>query len=420
MMKSFDKANAFVAKKLIKPYAEGCLSDLTFAVKDNIDLAQQVTANGNPSWADTHPVPEVNAVCVEQLLSAGATCVGKTQLDELAYSLIGQNPFYETPINTKAANRIVGGSSSGSAAAVASGQVDFALGTDTGGSVRVPASNCGLWGYRPSHGLISVAGVCTLAPSFDTVGVLASKGEVLEKVIQVLTASDAVEHKESGASICFVSDIFKKCSGQLLSAAQNLVADKLIRLNFDQNVHECKLNSLDVGQNMTVQNMTLAEIVNEEIDDSWLFQRFGPLISTEVWNSLGAWVKSTQSKLSTNIANGLKAYPESADRTAIQAALLDAKRFANKLQDFLNAGNILCYPTTVDLAPKFTDITEAFVVDGDYYPRTMAVTSIAGLSRSPEITVPMLDVDGVPIGLSFVAGSGQDNRLMKLCRAMMA
>ena len=170
---SATESGAFVETFELDPIGSGPLNGLSFAVKDLIDIGGYKTGCGNPSWRDTHPVAAVNAVCVEQLLSAGARCVGKTVSDELAFSLLGENHFYGTPLNPKAPERIPGGSSSGSASAVACGLSDFALGTDTGGSIRVPSSNCGIWGLRPSHGFISLAGVNPLAPTFDTVGILA-------------------------------------------------------------------------------------------------------------------------------------------------------------------------------------------------------------------------------------------------------
>jgi len=156
---SAEESGAFVERFSVGPTAEGALSGLTFAVKDLIDIAGRTTGGGNPTWEKTHAAAATHAVCVEQLLAAGARCVGKTVTDELAFSLIGENHFYGTPLNPRAPGRVPGGSSSGSASAVACGLVDFALGTDTGGSVRVPAGNCGLFGLRPSRGLISVAGV---------------------------------------------------------------------------------------------------------------------------------------------------------------------------------------------------------------------------------------------------------------------
>ena len=166
--------------------ATGRSTGLRFAVKDLIDVAGHRTGCGNPDWLATHPPARVSAVCVDQLLEAGAACEGKTISDEVAFSLLGENFFYGTPLNPAAPDRVPGGSSCGSASAVACGLVDFALGTDTGGSVRIPASYCGLWGMRPSHGIVSVAGVMPFSPTFDTVGILAGSGDVLERAMGVL------------------------------------------------------------------------------------------------------------------------------------------------------------------------------------------------------------------------------------------
>src|SRR4051794_17489876 len=179
-------SQAFVETLRMGPYSAGPLDGLTFAVKDLIDIAGRSTGCGNPHWRDSHPRAEANAVCAEQLLAGGAACVGKTVTDEIAFSLLGENHFYGTPLNPAAPERVPGGSSSGSASAVACGLVDFALGTDTGGSVRTPASNCGIFGIRPSHGLISVAGVMPLAPTLDTVGLFARDLDVLERAAEVL------------------------------------------------------------------------------------------------------------------------------------------------------------------------------------------------------------------------------------------
>jgi amidase len=190
---SIEESGAFVETFLLEPTGSGILNGLTFAVKDLIDIAGRTTGCGNPTWLKTHPPASVHAVCVEQLLAAGARCIGKTITDEMAFSLIGQNHFYGTPLNPKAPDRVPGGSSSGSASAVACGVVDFALGTDTGGSVRIPASNCGIFGFRPSHGIVSVAGVHPLSPSFDTVGVFSSSIETLVSSASVLLASPIPE-----------------------------------------------------------------------------------------------------------------------------------------------------------------------------------------------------------------------------------
>src|SRR6478752_5633257 len=193
-----EESGAFIERFTLAPTKDGPLRGLRFAVKDLIDVAGHPTGCGNPTWLATHPPAEVSAICVEQLLSAGAQCEGKTITDELAFSLLGENHHYGAPLNPAAPERVTGGSSNGSASAVACGLVDFALGTDTGGSVRVPASNCGIWGWRPSHGLISVAGVMPFAPTLDTVGVFARDVNVLAKVAFVLFSAAPVSPTKPG------------------------------------------------------------------------------------------------------------------------------------------------------------------------------------------------------------------------------
>src|SRR5579872_6848015 len=164
----------------------GPLHGLTFAAKDVFDVAGYRTGNGNPVWLQTHTPAARTASAIERLIAAGSTMVGKTQTDEMAYSLNGENVHYGTPTNPRAPGRIPGGSSSGSAVAVAGGLVDFALGTDCGGSVRLPASFCGIYGLRPTHGLIATDGVIDLAKSFDTVGWFARDPQTMRRVGEVL------------------------------------------------------------------------------------------------------------------------------------------------------------------------------------------------------------------------------------------
>ncbi len=166
----------------------GPLVGLTFAAKDLFDIAGYVTGAGNPDWLRTHTPAGETAPAVRMLLDAGATLVGKTLTDELAFSMSGENIHYGTPVNPAAPGRIPGGSSSGSASATAGRLVDFALGTDTSGSIRVPASYCGLFGMRPTHGRVSCRGVVPLAPSLDTVGWFAREALLLQRIGGVLLA----------------------------------------------------------------------------------------------------------------------------------------------------------------------------------------------------------------------------------------
>nr|KJB45212.1 hypothetical protein B456_007G295700 [Gossypium raimondii] len=162
------------------------LSGLTFAVKDIFDIEGYVTGFGNPDWAKTHSAATSTAPAVMDLLTAGATCLGKTAMDEMAYCMYGVNKHYGTPTNPCAPDRVPGGSSSGSAVAVAAKLVDFSLGTDTGASVRVPASYCGILGFRPSLGAVSTVGVLPMSQSYDTVGWLARDPMILNRIGRVL------------------------------------------------------------------------------------------------------------------------------------------------------------------------------------------------------------------------------------------
>ena len=164
----------------------GPLSGLTFAAKDIFDVAGHVTGCGNPHWKATHGPAESNSWAVQTLVNAGATMTGKTITDELTRGIFGENMHYGTPRNPRAPGRVPGGSSSGSASAVAGKLVDFALGSDTGGSVRVPASFCALYGLRPTHGRIPLEGMLLQAPTFDTTGWFARDAETFARVGAVI------------------------------------------------------------------------------------------------------------------------------------------------------------------------------------------------------------------------------------------
>src|SRR5512146_136962 len=183
-----DDIGAFVPGQQfrIDGHPGGPLAGLTFAAKDLFDVAGHPTGGGNPDWARSHPVPTRHAWAVQRLLEAGATLVGKTVTDEVSLGILGENPFDGTPLNPKAPDRVPGGSSSGSASAVAQTLCDTALGTDTGGSVRVPASFCGLYGMRPTHGRLDLTGMLPQAPSSDTTGWFARDAETFARVAAVL------------------------------------------------------------------------------------------------------------------------------------------------------------------------------------------------------------------------------------------
>ena len=201
--------------------AGGPLHGLTFAAKDNYDVAGFACCAGNPDWLRTHPAAQATAPAIRLLLEAGANLAGKTLLDELAYSVAGENIHYGTPINPRAPARNTGGSSCGSAAAVAGGLADFALGSDTGGSVRVPASFCGLFGIRPTHGVVPVSGLVPHVPSADTVGWFARDARTLRRVGEVLL-SDLTRADPPGR-VLIVDDLFALAGADARTALTSLM-----------------------------------------------------------------------------------------------------------------------------------------------------------------------------------------------------
>jgi amidase len=194
-----DTVNAFVPGGIftIEGAKQGPLAGLTFAAKDLFDVAGHPTTAGNPTWAATHAMPERSSPLIDQLLQAGATLVGKTITDELAFSLHGDNIHYGAPINSAAPDRVTGGSSSGSVAAAAARLVDFALGTDTGGSIRVPASYCGVWGLRSTHNSLSREALVPLHHLYDTPGWFAHEPEIFARVADVLCKPSAYAPKRA-------------------------------------------------------------------------------------------------------------------------------------------------------------------------------------------------------------------------------
>ncbi|MEK8211957.1 amidase family protein [Paenibacillus sp. FSL L8-0463] len=182
-----NRFGAFIDPELEVPgLARGKLNGLSFAVKDVFAVSGHRSSAGNPHWLRSHAPSSAHAAAVWTLLQSGASLRGAAHTDELMYSLGGENYHYGTPVNPRAEGRIPGGSSSGSAVAVASGSVDFALGTDTGGSIRVPSAYCGVYGFRPTHGAVEIGGVIPLAPGFDTVGWIADSAGILLRVGEVL------------------------------------------------------------------------------------------------------------------------------------------------------------------------------------------------------------------------------------------
>lgn len=390
-----ETSKAFVETFSIEPMGSGTLDGLRFAVKDLIDVAGHKTSCGNPTWRDTHPVAVANAVCVDQLLLSGARCIGKTVTDELAFGLDGENAFYGTPTNPKAPDRVPGGSSSGSASAVSCGLAHFALGTDTGGSVRVPASNCGIYGMRPSYGAISVAGVNPLAPTFDTVGVLACNSEVLSKAVSVLQGCDVPSCIEIG-TIYLLEEAFEISDSEIRAALAEPV-ERMKRM-FPGKVRLVSLRDMD-GE---LGKLGLKGWYDTYCRIQW----------AEIWSCLGAWVTEARPQFGDRVRANFE-HVKNMDRKILTDAVRRRRYYFGALRSFLGENDLLCMPTTPALAPIEGSLGTDRTV-GDYFPRALSMTAVAGIARLPQVTLPLASVGEVPIGLSLLAANGMDGFLLRV------
>jgi amidase len=362
----------------VAPTSAGPMNGLTFAVKDLIDVAGTRTGGGNPDWLKSHAPAAKSAPAVAALLAAGATLAGKTVTDELAFGLEGVNAHYGTPVNPACPDRIPGGSSSGSGVAVAAGLVDVALGTDTGGSVRVPASFLGIFGFRPTHGAVSVDGVIPFSPSYDTVGWFARTMATLS------LAGDALLPK---------ADVVPIRKFRLVRDAFAL-ADPDVRALL---LSHCK--ALDISDEITLF---------DGVPDEWL-ECYRVVQCAGIWQTLGPWISSARPKFGDAIASrfaeaALITPAEIARWTPVRASL------AARVRAMLGDGIGLVVPTTPRVALRKNAPSSEF---GDFYQRALTITSIAGHTGLPQISVPVGDVDGCPVGLSIVASAGHDRALLE-------
>jgi amidase len=372
-------AGAFVPgpRVTLPPTGAGRLSGLSFAVKDLIDVAGHVTGGGNPDWLRTHEAAPRSAPVVEQLLASGAMLSGKTITDELAFSLEGVNAHYGTPLNAACPDRLPGGSSSGSASAVAAGLADFALGTDTGGSVRVPASFCGVFGFRPTHDAVPLAGVIPFAPSYDTLGWFA----------------------RDIATLAAVGDV-------LLPKAEPSPIRKLVMVRDAFVLAEREIAEMLRGCCQTLGARDEVTLI-EGREDDWL-ECYRVLQGHEIWRELGPWITATRPTFADAIA------PRFADAASITAADVAhwapvRAEFSRRVRALLADGNGLVIPTAPSIALR-KDATGEEI--GAFYARALTLTSIAGHAGVPQINLPIGRLGGCPVGLSIIAGAHRDRTLL--------
>ncbi|KAJ0979618.1 hypothetical protein J5N97_015092 [Dioscorea zingiberensis] len=392
------------------------LQGLTFAVKDIFDIDGYVTGFGNPDWARTHAAATSTSPVILSLLEAGATCIGKTIMDEMAFSVNGENYHYGTPMNPCAPDRAPGGSSSGSAVAVAAELVDFSLGTDTGGSVRMPAAFCGILGFRPSHGAVSTENVIPMAQSFDTVGWFAREPAVLVEVGNVLL-QPPIEATTEPSCIFIPEDCFTTSYSPNDHISQ-ILTKTVEKLFGGHLINQKNLGDYIVREVPSLDNLMLKSSANEASkivpalkalsSASQLIQRF------EIRANHAEWINNTKPLFGPGIAERvlglLSTTFENLDycykiRSELEAAL------TTLLGDY----GVLALPTVSRPPPKLG--LEASKLD-DFRANAFSMLSIAGLSRFCQITIPLGFHDNLPVSVSLLARNGADHFLLKLAQTL--
>ena len=365
----------------------GPLSGLTFAAKDIFDIAGHVTGCGNPHWLATHGPAKTNAWVVQQLVDAGAAMVGKTITDELTRGIFGENMHYGTPVNPNAPGRVPGGSSSGSASAVAGQLVDFALGSDTGGSVRVPSSFCGLFGLRPTHGRIPLDGMLLQAPSFDTIGWFARDAETFARAGSVILPPGPASQRPQRLVIAEDAwDLAESGTRRALEDALERVAP-LFASSSTQRLSPTSLEEWSGHQQV--------------------------LQSREAWESARDWIDQVNPTFSFEVSDR---YALARSVTDEQIVVAQAGRDAviARMNEVFDGGDaVVCLPTTVSPAPLIGQrVSERHTLR----LRNSALTSIAGNTGRPQISLPLAGADGLPVGLSLLGDYGTDEQLIELAR----
>lgn len=388
-----DPYNAFVAgaddaDPSGKP---GPLSGLTLGVKDIYAVRGQRTGGGNPQMLAEASPAEETAPAIQALLDAGARFVGRTQTDELTFSLFGHNAHYPQPVNAAAPDRITGGSSSGSAAAVAGGLVDIATGSDTGGSIRAPASFCGLIGLRTTHRRISLEGAMPLAPSFDTFGWFAKDAETYERVGRVLfEAEDA--------------------RGTRFRPLRLAALDALVvgRAEADEYLRMAALAERVIGP--VGERATLSQQIDELY---WTFRR---LQAYEAWRVHGAFISAKDRGLGPGVKERFE-FGRSIDDATAKEETAKRDAFRSEFADLIGEEGLLVLPTVPGAAPLKA---ASFDDQQAYRERALRLLCLSGLSGFPQITIPLGSVDGAPFGLSLIGPAGSDMALIRLARAILA
>jgi amidase len=391
MLLPHDPAHAFMPYPGVQvPHAStGALAGLAFGVKDLFDVAGYPTSGGNPVVLARSGIKSSTSPTVQRLLDAGARCVGKTVTDELAFSLNGQNAHFGAPINGAAPDRISGGSSSGSASAVSNALCDFALGTDTGGSVRAPASHCGLIGLRPTHGRVGLQGVLDLAPSFDTCGWFARDLAIFARVASVLLGADRAP-LPARVRLLWPNDLWSLVLPEAQERAMQAAA----------------------AVQAVLGNAAPVDVALDSTDE--MFWSFRYLQGREAWLADGAFIERYAPPLGPGVAQRF-AWARTVTDAQFAAATAYRARFVAHMNALLGNDGVLLLPTMPDIAPLCATPESDLE---DYRNRALRMLCVAGLAGLPQLSLPLARRAGAPLGVSLLGPVGSDASLMTLAHTL--
>lgn len=369
----------------------GPLAGLTFAAKDIFDIAGRVACCGNPDWLTTHEPATKTAPVVQKLLDAGATLVGTTITTELVMGLTGENEHYGTPVNVAAPGRVPGGSSAGSAAAVAAGLVDFALGSDTGGSVRTPASFCGIFGFRPSHGRLPMEGVMPFALSLDAVGWFARDGALLERVGHVLLSTPKNHATPKPTTLLVATDAFAVVDPEIRSALKPAIDRVAARFGSTKDV----------------------EMAGGEDLETWS-KLIAVFREREGWETHRDWIERCHPRLQEQNDMRMRLGQNVTDDDVARAKVARAA-VRKRMETLLAGGAVLAVPAGPGVAPPRGTGNEA---TWRLVGKNGRINSVSPLARLPQVSLPLAKVDGLPMGLGLMAWAGNDELLLNIARGL--
>jgi len=387
MLSTRDPLNAFLdLPEAFVPHAKtGSLAGLDLGVKDIFDVAGYPTGCGNPDRFEEAKPALATASAVQAFFDSGARFAGKTQTEELAFSLMGVNAHFPSPVNSTAPERVCGGSSSGSAAAVVGGLVPLATASDTGGSVRAPASFCGLVGLRTTHGRIPLDHTMPLAPSLDTFGWFASDIALYARVGDILLGEDS--HK-----------------GRIQRMVRIEILDGLVLGREEEAAYRAAAATLSTFFGLP----SILQSFSQDIDD--LYWSFRKIQGFEAWQCHGDWISAKDRHLGPGVKERFE-FGSAIDEETVLRERVRREAFRAELADLLGDDGVLVLPTVPGAAPLKSDSFDGMQA---YRERAMRLLCLSSLTGFPQITLPLDKVSGAPFGISLLGPKGSDRQLIQL------